>query len=226
MFVLTIILVPLMHFVVVPAIIRAKVKSMPLSSMNISAFEIKEFDSDGFKFQFAASLPEQFPIAVWSKVTPRQVQMQTDPKKWNDDSQIMAMDMPPLEFNLKSPQVAFDGNFRVPHVDNMKKLVTEFSSDEGLSARAFHTRMRVDIAVFGITFYKSFEVEKDLEVPNVKANLLQLWSVIPDWPRSATEAQSLGSVSYTFLPQFPPVVLKSFAVNNTEKGPVVTPKCP
>ncbi|KAJ3357450.1 hypothetical protein GGF32_001059 [Allomyces javanicus] len=231
MFVFTIIIVPLMYFVVVPAIIRAKVKSMPLSSMNISAFEIKEFDSDGFKFQFAASLPEQFPIAVWSKVTPRQVQVQTDPKKWNDDSQIMAMDMPPLEFNLKSPQVAFDGNFRVPHVDNMKKLVTEFSSDEGLSARAFHTRMRVDIAVFGITFYKSFEVEKDLEVPNVKANLLQLWSVIPDWVKSPeerhrttklTEAQSLGSVSYTFLPQFPPVVLKSFAVNNTDKGPVVT----
>ncbi|ORZ09021.1 hypothetical protein BCR44DRAFT_102507, partial [Catenaria anguillulae PL171] len=228
--VVSIILIPLMYFVVAPAIIRSKVRNIPLSALNITTMDVQSFETQGLNFNFSASLPQQFPIQMWARITPKTVSIQTDEKGWNDEAALAVVESPPLDLNLKYPQLDMSGKLLVRDSKPLKALMTEFSA-KGLSARSLYARMKIDIGVFGITFYSNFEVEKPIELAHVKNDLLSVWSEIPDWFKSPTERERSGKAlkgeltfdenSFMILPQFPPLTLHSVNIDNAPKGPVM-----
>ncbi|ORZ34796.1 hypothetical protein BCR44DRAFT_132050, partial [Catenaria anguillulae PL171] len=224
-------MIPLMYFLIAPAIIRSKVRNLPLSSLNITTMDVQSFDAQGLNFTFAGSVPAQFPIPVWSKITPRQIQVQTDGEGWNEATSLLDLDAPPIDLNLKYPEIAMSGKVRIPNTVPARALVSEFSA-KGLSARSLYARMKVDIGVFGITFYSNFEIEKPIDLNAVKNDLLSVWSEIPEWIKSPEERERSAKAlkgqlafdenAFTILPQFPPITLHSVAVDNSPKGPAVT----
>ncbi|KAL7746566.1 hypothetical protein RI367_008093 [Sorochytrium milnesiophthora] len=236
-FLFMVIVVPLMYFVVVPHIIRSKVANMPLSSMNVTRMDIKGFQADGLSFSFATSMPEQFPISISSKIRPISFELQSAAAP-DSTSTLVALDVPELEVNLKHPDVAFDGAMRVDNPDNAQALIKQLSSDAGMPEQTLHARMVVDISVFGIKFYPKFALEKALALPAIKGDLLSFWNSLPDYIKTADErtrvqaAQDKKSLTvsntdgqfttFSFLPDFPPVLLSSLDISSNDKGPTLT----
>lgn len=70
MLLLTIILVPLFYLVVVPKLIRDKIRDLDLGSATLKRMHVSEFAPEGFNASLHATLPPQFPFPLTASISP------------------------------------------------------------------------------------------------------------------------------------------------------------
>lgn len=61
------------------------------------------------------------------------------------------------------------------------ELVTQFSSLQGLPAQSFIGEAYVNFGVFGITFYRDFYIQKEIPLPALTSDMLDLIKHLPSY---------------------------------------------
>ena len=168
----------LAYLVFIPTFIRSKVASQDLNQIRLEKMLFRDFDSQSFRFDMEATLPAQFPLPLSAELAPFTLSAAVG------DATLFDVHLPKLAFTLNKEiplNMEAETSFKSADIARVQKLISDFSSDSGLAPFELSMRAKVDISMFGITFYRGFEIDRKIPVPQVRSRIDELMAVMPEF---------------------------------------------
>ncbi|CAI2168549.1 9111_t:CDS:2, partial [Funneliformis geosporum] len=241
-FLFTIILAPLVYFIIIPAILRYKIKKLDLNRITIDYMDVKEWKSNGLKFSLKAIIPKQFFLPMQTKLAALNLTLHDA-----NSISLLKISVPEMEINIGKPIVLeFEGDviFKETGLNN---LIGKFSQPDGLQETSISADTQITVQMWGVTWYKNLDVKRILKIPKLDGNLMSLWNNLPKFLLSqkiqevmvAKQTVDTGGVNaidsnkpliidgivfWQILPGFPPINIKALDIVFTDAGPSITLK--
>ncbi|TPX55816.1 hypothetical protein PhCBS80983_g05003 [Powellomyces hirtus] len=204
----TIILAPLIYFVVVPKIIQSKIDGIDASRLALTRLDVVLWNPNGLRFGFATAIPAQLflPLHVTLGAMTAQIGDKDDFGKGWAEAQI-----PEIAVKISQEmKVDLEGDLVVK---NVRDLFQKLSSKGGMQRLTLRAKFGATINVWGIKFYKNLPLHKDIIMPTIAPTVESLYGALP----SAMKAKNLNQqIRRQFLTQdlltFPNSTLPDIAI--------------
>ena len=162
-------MLPIIYFVIVPSVLQYKIDHMPKSEHPsvLHAAGLGVLTADSLPFYFNATIGPLAAFGINAGVSAMDVHVYDDA-----NNRLVTVTLPQIEFILNNPQIAFNATvvFDDEAQANMAKVITQFSTPEGLTDFKVTAKFNAPIRVFGIQIYAGIPLHKEIVVGNVKAD--------------------------------------------------------
>ncbi|CAG8607500.1 11585_t:CDS:2, partial [Funneliformis caledonium] len=229
-----IILAPLIYFVIIPAILRYKVKRLDLNKITIDYIDVIEWKSNGLKFSWKAVIPKQFFLSMQTKLASLNLELHDA-----ESISLLKISVPEMEINIGKPIVLeFEGDVIFEEF-GLKNLIGKVSQPGGIQETSISAVTQITVQMWGITWYKNLDIKRIIKIPKLDGNLMLLCNNMPKFllskkmqqvivPNDAVDVHKPlvidGIVFWQILPGFPPINMKALDIVFTDAGPNITLK--
>ena len=189
----TVIFVPVLYFLIIPAFVRYKVKYVDLNDLEVDRIDIIEWKSNGFRFSWKATLPRQFFLPLKTKLAASTLTVRDA-----CSNILLTTCVPELEVNLAKPIVLeFDGDVLFEETSGLKDFLEEISQSNDIrKTNSISINTQITVNVWGITWYKDLDIKRTFMIPKLDGNLLTLWNVMPKF--LLTKNSKYGGICMSF----------------------------
>ena len=122
----SVVMVPLSYLVIVPTMIRDKIRNLDLNQATVSNMKVDNFHQNGFETTLYASLPPQFPIPLTATIAPFTLNAYLSDAANTSSHQVVQLLMPSLVFNLHKDLVLDMKNTPATWEHTDKEYLKEF----------------------------------------------------------------------------------------------------
>ncbi|KAJ3331150.1 hypothetical protein HDU76_003972 [Blyttiomyces sp. JEL0837] len=220
------IMAPIFYFIIIPKIIQDTINKTSTTSFTLNQLSINRFENTTVGFDLNAQIPPPTIFPIKANLGALTLHVYDD----SNNQLLLDAEIPGLSFTLNELivfNISTAIQFKDSNVHALASLVDLFSTKGLTEDKVFMARANVKIGIWGITFYSALPIYKAINSPNVKADLLSVYSAFrqyasvgQDQMNNLIEAKYNQSDLITIIDPslFPLIALRSMDIEMTDDG--------